>query len=149
VAVEAEGLAKTYRSRTGAVEAVRGVDPWVEAGEVFGFLGPNGAGKVDDSADADDAPFAHLGQRSRCRVATSRASSARALDADPLARAAYDRLPEGRKREQVRTIESAKKADTRTRRIEKGLAALRESEPAGRAAARGNARTSKSTPGEP
>jgi ABC-2 type transport system ATP-binding protein len=45
VAVEAEGLAKTYRSRTGAVEAVRGVDLRVEAGEVFGFLGPNGAGK--------------------------------------------------------------------------------------------------------
>jgi ABC-2 type transport system ATP-binding protein len=44
-AVEAEGLAKTYRSRAGTVEAVRGVDLRVEAGEVFGFLGPNGAGK--------------------------------------------------------------------------------------------------------
>jgi ABC-2 type transport system ATP-binding protein len=44
-AVEAEGLVKTYGSRTGTVEAVRGVDLRVEAGEVFGFLGPNGAGK--------------------------------------------------------------------------------------------------------
>src|SRR5207249_4337162 len=44
-AVEAEGLVKTYRSRAGVVEAVRGVDLRVEAGEVFGFLGPNGAGK--------------------------------------------------------------------------------------------------------
>ena len=44
-AVEAEGLVKTYRSRSGTVEAVRGVDLRVEAGEVFGFLGPNGAGK--------------------------------------------------------------------------------------------------------
>src|SRR5512132_2089306 len=44
-AVEAEGLVKTYRSRAGTVEAVRGVDLRVEAGEVFGFLGPNGAGK--------------------------------------------------------------------------------------------------------
>jgi ABC-2 type transport system ATP-binding protein len=44
-AVEAQGLVKTYRSRSGAVEAVRGVDLRVEAGEVFGFLGPNGAGK--------------------------------------------------------------------------------------------------------
>src|SRR4051812_6900084 len=43
--VEAEGLVKTYRSRSGTVEAVRGVDLRVEAGEVFGFLGPNGAGK--------------------------------------------------------------------------------------------------------
>jgi ABC-2 type transport system ATP-binding protein len=44
-AVEAQGLVKTYRSRAGTVEAVRGVDLRVEAGEVFGFLGPNGAGK--------------------------------------------------------------------------------------------------------
>jgi ABC-2 type transport system ATP-binding protein len=44
-AVKAEGLVKTYRSRAGTVEAVRGVDLQVEAGEVFGFLGPNGAGK--------------------------------------------------------------------------------------------------------
>jgi ABC-2 type transport system ATP-binding protein len=44
-AVQAEGLVKHYRSRTGVVEAVRGVDLRVEAGEVFGFLGPNGAGK--------------------------------------------------------------------------------------------------------
>jgi ABC-2 type transport system ATP-binding protein len=44
-AVQADGLVKTYRSRTGDIEAVRGVDLRVEAGEVFGFLGPNGAGK--------------------------------------------------------------------------------------------------------
>ena len=45
-AVEAEGLVKTYRSRAGTVEAVRGVDLRVSAGEIFGFLGPNGAGKA-------------------------------------------------------------------------------------------------------
>jgi ABC-2 type transport system ATP-binding protein len=44
-AVEAEGLVKTYRSRSATVEAVGGVDLQVDAGEVFGFLGPNGAGK--------------------------------------------------------------------------------------------------------
>jgi ABC-2 type transport system ATP-binding protein len=44
-AVQAEGLVKHYTSRTGVIEAVRGVDLTVEAGEVFGFLGPNGAGK--------------------------------------------------------------------------------------------------------
>ena len=45
LAVEAQGLVKTYREKTGDVEAVRGVDLHVAAGEVFGFLGPNGAGK--------------------------------------------------------------------------------------------------------
>src|SRR4051812_49776473 len=45
VAVQAEGLVKTYSGRSGTVEAVRGVDLRIETGEVFGFLGPNGAGK--------------------------------------------------------------------------------------------------------
>src|SRR3712207_1820777 len=44
-AVRARGLVKTYTGRAGDVEAVKGVDLEVRAGEIFGFLGPNGAGK--------------------------------------------------------------------------------------------------------
>jgi ABC-2 type transport system ATP-binding protein len=41
-AISVRGLRKSY----GALEAVRGVDFDIEAGEVFGLLGPNGAGKT-------------------------------------------------------------------------------------------------------
>ena len=44
--IETHGLRKSYGSGAGAVEAVRGVDLRVAAGQVFGFLGPNGAGKT-------------------------------------------------------------------------------------------------------
>jgi ABC-2 type transport system ATP-binding protein len=39
-------LARTFKTRSGTVEAVRGVDLHVGHGEIFGFLGPNGAGKT-------------------------------------------------------------------------------------------------------
>jgi ABC-2 type transport system ATP-binding protein len=44
--IETQGLTKTFKTRTGIVEAVRGVDLIVDDGEIFGFLGPNGAGKT-------------------------------------------------------------------------------------------------------
>jgi ABC-2 type transport system ATP-binding protein len=44
--IETSGLTKTFKSRRGTVEAVRGVDMSVDKGEIFGFLGPNGAGKT-------------------------------------------------------------------------------------------------------
>ena len=46
------------------------------------------------------------------RVVVEPADFARALDADPVARTAYDRLSYGRKREHVLAIESAKTAET-------------------------------------
>src|SRR3954452_24656416 len=44
--IRTRNLKKTFRGKTGPVEAVRGIDLTVEAGEIFGFLGPNGAGKT-------------------------------------------------------------------------------------------------------
>ncbi|GLP72015.1 ABC transporter ATP-binding protein [Streptomyces sp. TUS-ST3] len=44
--ISAAGLARTFPTRHGPVEAVRGVDLTVHEGEILGFLGPNGAGKT-------------------------------------------------------------------------------------------------------
>ncbi|MEZ4701729.1 MAG: ATP-binding cassette domain-containing protein [Rhodothermales bacterium] len=50
--IDARGLAKTYKIRARGkgsprtLEAVKGVDLTVSAGEIVGFLGPNGAGKT-------------------------------------------------------------------------------------------------------
>jgi len=74
------------------------------------------------------------------RVVAEPTDFARALDADPVARTAYDRLTYSRKREHVRAIESAKKPETRMRRIETALAMLRDQEPAGVRPARAKTR---------
>jgi uncharacterized protein YdeI (YjbR/CyaY-like superfamily) len=63
------------------------------------------------------------------RVVIEPPDFASALDADPVARAAYDRLAYSHKREHVRAIESPKRPETRIRRIELAVAALRDQEP--------------------
>ncbi|MEU8510444.1 ATP-binding cassette domain-containing protein [Kitasatospora sp. NPDC048722] len=51
--IETTGLRKSYRKKSSrrsgedtTVDAVRGIDLAVDAGEIYGFLGPNGAGKT-------------------------------------------------------------------------------------------------------
>ncbi len=43
--IHARGLKRTFKTRSGMVEAVKGIDLTVERGRIVGFLGPNGAGK--------------------------------------------------------------------------------------------------------
>jgi ABC-2 type transport system ATP-binding protein len=45
-AILCRDLRKRYQSRSGAVDAVNGLDLEIAAGECFGLLGPNGAGKT-------------------------------------------------------------------------------------------------------
>ncbi|MGW2918670.1 ABC transporter ATP-binding protein [Streptomyces angustmyceticus] len=44
--ITASGLSRTFTTKRGTVEAVRGIDLVAEHGEILGFLGPNGAGKT-------------------------------------------------------------------------------------------------------
>jgi hypothetical protein len=72
--------------------------------------------EVEVKAESDPEP----------RAVAEPADLARALDADPPARAACNRPPHGLKLQHARAIENAKKPQTRRRRIHKAIAALRD-----------------------
>jgi Bacteriocin-protection, YdeI or OmpD-Associated/Domain of unknown function (DUF1905) len=91
------------------------------------LLGLSKANRQAAGVDTGDEVEVELEFDPEPRVVVEPEDFARALDADPVARAAYDRLPDGRKREHVLAIERAKKPETRTRRIEKALVTLRNS----------------------
>jgi len=70
-AVRATGLRRSFPGKGGRVEALRGVDLRVSAGQIYGFLGPNGAGKTTTlrilttllSADSGEALVAGIDVR--------------------------------------------------------------------------------------
>jgi ABC-2 type transport system ATP-binding protein len=68
-AIQCRDLRKQYKTRTGAVHAVNGLDLQIERGECFGLLGPNGAGKtttievLEGLLDATSGDVEVLGRR--------------------------------------------------------------------------------------
>ena len=65
--IETHGLRKSFKTRRGVVEAVKGVDLRVESGEIFGFLGPERCWQDDHDADADNPAAADERRCARCR----------------------------------------------------------------------------------
>jgi hypothetical protein len=66
-----------------------------------------------------------LGLDTEPRVVAEPTDLAEALDADPPARAAFDQLPYGLRRKHVTSIDDAKTAETRQRRIARLIVTLR------------------------
>jgi hypothetical protein len=89
------------------------------------LLGLSNANRQAAGVAIGDEVEVELELNTEPRVVVEPADFARALDGDPVARAAYDNLPYSHKREHIRAIESAKKPETRQRRIEKAIATLR------------------------
>ncbi|NUR69537.1 MAG: DUF1905 domain-containing protein [Hamadaea sp.] len=89
------------------------------------LLGLSNANRQAAGVDVGEEVEVTLELDTEPRVIVEPEDFARALDADPAARAAYDALAFTHKREHVLAIEGAKKPETRARRIEKALEMLR------------------------
>ncbi|MEV7419686.1 YdeI/OmpD-associated family protein [Streptomyces sp. NPDC089919] len=88
------------------------------------LIGFSNANRQAAGVTAGDVVEVELELDTEPRVVVEPADLALALDEAPAARAAFDRLTDSRKREHVRAVESAKKPETRQRRIEKAVATL-------------------------
>ena len=89
------------------------------------LLGLSNANRTAAGVSTGDEVEVDLSLDAEPRVVVEPEDLARALDADPPSRAAYDRLAHSHKRMHVRAIESAKKPETRQRRIDDVLTRLR------------------------
>jgi hypothetical protein len=114
VTVTLNGL--TYRTSV----AVMGGAYWVGlSGERRAAAGVAGGDVMDVDIELDTAP----------REIDVPADFAAALDAEPVARAEFDRLSYSNKSWHTLQIEGAKSADTRARRIAKSVAILKDGRP--------------------
>lgn len=103
----------TYRSSVATVDG----RPMIGVSEaVRNATGVKGGDQIDVDIELDTAP----------RTITVPADLARALDAEPAARATFDKLSYSLQRFWVEPIEGAKSPETRQRRIDKAIATLRE-----------------------
>jgi hypothetical protein len=91
------------------------------------LIGFSKANRAAAGVDTGEEVEVELELDTEPRVFSEPVDLARALDADPAARAAFDRLSPSGRRRHIHAIESAKKPDTRARRIEKALAELGDS----------------------
>ena len=90
------------------------------------LLGLSNANREAAGVSTGDEVEVDLSLDTEQRVVVEPEDLARALDADPPARAAYDRLAHSHKRTHARAVESARRPETRRRRIEEVLAMLRD-----------------------
>ncbi|HEY0276673.1 MAG TPA: YdeI/OmpD-associated family protein [Solirubrobacterales bacterium] len=95
------------------------------------LIGFSKANRAAAGVDTGDAVEVEVELDTEPRVLEVPEDLTRALDADPEARAAWDALAPSHRRRHVHSIEGAKKAETRARRIEKAVAELRGSHPPG------------------
>lgn len=100
--------------------AVRGEQYWVPlSAENRSAAGVAAGDEVDVDISLDASP----------RTVEVPADLAEALDADPAVRDAFDRLAYSHRKEWVRSVEDAKKTETRQRRVAKAVDSLRPGRP--------------------
>ena len=91
------------------------------------LVGISAANRAASGIELDDEVEITLELDTEPRVVAEPTDLAEALDADPLAREAFDRLPYGLRRKHVTAVEDAKSTETRQRRITRLIATLRGS----------------------
>lgn len=103
----------TWRTSIGSVDGLPMIPVSAEQRQAAGVRAGD---LLDVEIEVDSAP----------RTVDVPPDLAAALDADPAARAAFDRLSYSHKRQHVLAVKGTQNPDTRRRRIEKALAMLRD-----------------------